>query len=247
MKKQILGFAGEFKAGKSTATTLLKAWYPGTQSSRYSDPLREFLAGFNEMKSRNMFCMVPSELVVGKYVTDALPKIFSTKIVELGDKERQREFVAWLVSTCFNQPGLVKEDRHNLQELSTAVRSIFAENILERTIVARVGRMRTKSPIVIVEGIRRLIDIGILLQSPNFHLTYIEVDLNVAYQRMVKQNENVGDAEMSFERFIELRNAEAEQQIRLLRPHAHLVINNSGTPEVMERILRAEVAEWLAS
>ncbi|OGZ08939.1 MAG: hypothetical protein A3D65_05620 [Candidatus Lloydbacteria bacterium RIFCSPHIGHO2_02_FULL_50_13] len=246
MKKQMLGFAGEFKAGKSTATTRLKVWYPGTRSSRYSDPLREFLVGFNEMKSRNMFCMVSDELLVGKHVTDALPKIFSTKVAELGDKEKQREFVAWLVNTWFNQPELVKEDRHNLQELSTAVRSIFAENILERTIVARVGRMRTKSPIVVVEGIRRLVDIGILLLSPNFHLTYIEIDPMVAYQRMVKQNENVGDAEMTFERFMELRNAEAEQQTRFLKPHAHLVIDNSGPPEVMERILRAEVAKWLA-
>ena len=76
---------------------------------------------------------------------------------------------------------------------------------------------------------------------------YVEIDPVVAHQRMVKRNENVGDAEMSFERFMELRNAEAEQQIRLLKPHAHLVIDNSGPLEVFEGALRAKAAEWAVS
>ncbi len=243
----MFGFAGEIASGKGTGTRLLKEWYPGTPSVRFSDPLREFLRGFNEMKARDQFCMAPAESLVSRHVEEVLPGIFPKEIVERGDREGVTDFVRWLSKEWFARPEPVKEDRHNLQALSTAVRSMFAENILEQTVIARIRSRETESPLAIIEGIRRVVDIGTLLVTPEFRLVYVEIDPVVAHQRMVKRNENVGDAEMSFERFMELRNAEAEQQIRLLKPHAHLVIDNSGPLEVFEGVLRAKAAEWVAS
>lgn len=244
MKKLMLGFAGEIAAGKGTATDLVKLRYPGTRSVRFSDSLREFLVGFNEMKWKSRFAMVLGEVLVGIYVKEALPKVFSRKVVEQSGEEKQRMLVGWLTKEWFSYPEPVKEDRHNLQALSTAVRSILAENILERTVVARIGRIRTKSPVAIIEGIRRLVDISTLLTEPNFRLVYIDIDPEIAFERMKKRNENIGDSDMTRERFMELCGAEAEQQIRLLKPRAHLVIDNSGAPEVLENILEREVTKW---
>lgn len=243
----MLGFAGEMAAGKGTATSLVKIWYLGTPSVRFSDALREFLAGFNDMKSTGIFAMTPGSVLIERYLKDALPLIFSGDVIQRRGEEGYREFARWLANEWILHPGSVKADRQNLQALSTALRRIFAENILEQTVIARTARMKMESPVAVIEGIRRLVDIGTLLQEPNFRLIYIAIDPVVAYQRMVRRNENVGDREMTFERFMELRNAEAEQEICSLKPHAHLVIDNSGPPEVMETILRREVAQWIQS
>ena len=118
---------------------------------------------------------------------------------------------------------------------------------VEETVIQRIEQTKTESPIVVIEGIRRFVDIGTLLKEPNFRLIYIEVDSEVAYERMKNRNENVSDAEITWEKFLELGNAEAEQQIRLLKHHAHLVIDNSGEHAKLETVLRAEVAKWLIS
>ena len=242
----MLGVAGEIAAGKGTATSLVKEWYSGTPSVRFSDSLREFLVDFNNMKSTAIFAMVPGHMLLEHYLREVLPKIFSEEVITQRGEEGVHEFAFWLDKEWFISPEPVKEDRHNLQALSTAVRSIFAENIIERTVVARIARMETKSPVAIIEGIRRLVDIGTLLSEPNFRLVYIEIDPEIAFGRMKARNENVGDGEMTRERFMELREAEAEQEIRLLKPHAHLVIDNSGPPDTLQFVLQSEVLKWIA-
>jgi len=157
-----------------------------------------------------------------------------------------REFVAWMnkewgVKYQFTIPGATSD----LQEISTALRQIFGEDLLERAIAHRVASAKGDSPFVIIEGIRRTVDIGNFLALPNFRLIYVEADFDVRYARHILRNEKPGDAELSREEFAKLGEAEAEQQIRLLKPHAHIVIENNGTPEEFARTLRSEVDQCL--
>lgn len=246
MKKVMFGFAGEIASGKGTGTGFLKEWYPGTPSVRFSDSLREYLAWFNNVKAAGIFGALDFE-GTKQYLTKGLYNIFPTDVLDRSSAPQFAGFTAWVQNGWLSYQSEVKADRTNLQGLSTALRAIFAENILEQTVITRIRSAETESPLAIIEGIRRVVDIGTLLATQEFRLVYVEIDPVVAHQRMVKRNENVGDAEMSFERFMELRNAEAEQQIRLLKPHAHLVIDNSGPLEVFEGALRAKAAEWAVS
>lgn len=240
----MLGFAGEIASGKGTATDLVKSWYPGTPSVRFSDSLREFLSWFNKVKSLGLFAD-DDRRCLPYYLKGGLCGVFPEPLIQEFNWEQFVAFAEWVREQWILGLGEVKEDRHNLQALSTALRSLFAENILERTVVERIAQTKTESPLAIIEGIRRLVDIGTLLGESNFRLIYLEIDPVVAHARMVKRAENVGDSEMTIELFMELREAEAEQQIRSLKPHAHLVIDNGGTPEMLQSQLRSEVSKWL--
>lgn len=200
MKKLMIGHAGEMAAGKGTATDLEKVWYPGTDSFRFSDPLREFWTQWNE------HC-----------------------------------------AACYSVAFPEKASTPDLQRMSTLVRQLFGENVLERAIALRAERSTSTSPIVIIEGIRRLVDISTLVTDSQyqFRLVYIEADPKVRWERHRMRNEKPGDADLTFEQFLELGRAEAEREIRSLKPHAHLVIDNSGTPNILEETLQKEVSKWL--
>lgn len=133
----------------------------------------------------------------------------------------------------------------DLQEMSRQIRAIFGEDVLERAIVSRAKRSASSSPIVVIEGIRRLVDISVLINEPNFRLIYVEADPAVRWQRFVWRNEKPGDAARTFEEFLELGKAEAEREIRLLRDRAHLIVDNSGERWSLERKVSAAIAEWV--
>ncbi len=160
-----------------------------------------------------------------------------------------REFYAWLRKD-FIPPSMtfvnVDASTTQLQQLSTAVRKIFGENSLERAIMARIKRALSSDKFVVVEGIRRLVDITVLEcdESIDFKLVYVDAVPETRYQRHVLRNEKPGDSELSLGEFLHLGNAESEAQIRLLIPHADFVLHNNGTREEFATTLRAVLNEW---
>ncbi|OGZ08045.1 MAG: hypothetical protein A3C13_04095 [Candidatus Lloydbacteria bacterium RIFCSPHIGHO2_02_FULL_50_11] len=142
-----------------------------------------------------------------------------------------------------------KPTTKDLQELSTALRRIFGENMMERATVLRAEQSASRSPVVVIEGIRRLVDIRTLMedQELNFRLIYIEASADVRWQRHRTRNEKPGDADLTFEQFLALGEAEPEKEIRLLRPSAHLVLDNSRGLNLLEIALIRAIAGWIAS
>jgi uridine kinase len=136
----------------------------------------------------------------------------------------------------------IPQPTSDLQELSSVLRQIFGEDLLERAVANRVLQCRSPSPCVVVEGIRRKVDIGNFLALPNFFLVYVEADFDVRYLRHIARNEKPGDAQMSLEQFRQLGKAEAETQIRMLQPSAHVVIQNNGTALEFAEKLRAALS-----
>lgn len=254
MKKLILGFAGEMAAGKGYATEFVKKRHPGTPSFRFSDSLREFYrlliappllstGLFNQYLASSPFDETKAREIL-REITD---QAFGFLPEQTGYEAAHHAFATWVIAT------FVRDHEHgswptsattaDLQSISTAVRTIFAENALERAIMARVMRERSESPIVIVEGIRRLVDIGTFMSDATvpFRLIYVEADPYVRWQRHKARNEKPGDADLTYAQFLELGKAEAEEQIRLLRDHAHVIISNSADPQYLERALEVFV------
>lgn len=242
----MIGIAAEIGAGKTTSAEYIKTLYPGTPSERFSNSLREFILWFNERKMAGDFSA--SDYNQREYaIEEGLCASYPWDIVSRAvSEEKLIRFVEWVTERWLSDANEIKVDRMNMQELSTALRSIFAEDILERAVIMRSSRQNSSSPITIIEGFRRLVDIGVFLADPNFFFIYLECDELIEYQRMVIRNENPGDAEMTFEEFMNRRAAEAEAQIRLLKPYAHLVINNSGDMSHLKSELRHGILLRLA-
>lgn len=242
-----IGLVGEIGAGKTAGTAYIKKLYPGTLSERFSDSLREFIAWFNERKIAGEFADEDRDQLEHA-LEEGLCAVYPWDIVARAvHKEKFLQFTDWVVLNWLFDAEEIIVDRVTMQELSTALRSIFAENILERAIIARSSKHNSGSPIAVIEGIRRLVDIGVMLAEPNFRLIYLECNPEIAYRRTVSRNENPGDAEMTYIEFLTRREAEAEAQIRMLRPHAHLVINNSGEIVVLHATLEREISLWLST
>lgn len=253
MQKIMLGFAGEMSSGKGTATDLVKAWYPGTPSFRFSDSLREFYALLLENFPRLRRNEIPKLFAdhVEIHLIEMLKKSFGSDLGATGTRYVAfHEFAYWLVGRFMPLHSGSWPDTAStadLQSISTAVRKFFGEDTLERAIMLRVAQFGAEQPLVIIEGIRRMVDINTLMNDPNvpFRLCYIEADPHIRFARHHSRNEKPGDDALSFVQFLELGKAEAEEQVRLLRPHAHAIILNNGNQKNLERRLKKVIAAMI--
>lgn len=190
-------------------------------------------------------------MAAGKGTATALVKSWYPDTPSFRFSDPLREFWTLWNAHCMERYGVVfpvQASTPDLQRMSTLIREIFGENALERAMVARAARSISKSPIIIIEGIRRSVDISTLMadRENRFRLTYVEAEPNVRWERHRARNEKPGDASLTFEQFLELGKAEAEAQIRLLKPHAHLVIDNSKGEEHLTGVLTEALKQWLA-
>ena len=116
--------------------------------------------------------------------------------------------------------------RENMQSLSLDLRNRFGSDVLAKAIAEDVKN--SQKNIIVVDGIRRLDDIISLKDIPGFHLISIDADPELRYERMKKRNENAGDAEKSFEEFLEDGRREAELQIPEVMSAAKFHLDNNG-------------------
>ena len=119
--------------------------------------------------------------------------------------------------------------RENMQSLSFDLRRRFGEDTLARVIVEDVKN--DDHDIVVIDGIRRLADITGLKNLPNFYLLSIDADAKIRYDRLIKRNENIGDANKTFEQFLEEEGREAEQEIPTVMQAAQFKVNNESSLE----------------
>ena len=194
---------------------------------------------------------VTGEISSGKGTVASLLLEWYPNVKTFRYSDSLREFYAWLRND-FIPVGIgmtfanTDATTTQLQQLSTAIRKIFGENSLERAIMVSVKHALSMDKFVVVEGIRRLVDIEVLRldESVNFKLVYVDALPSTRYRRHVLRNEKPGDAELTLGEFLHLSNAEAEDQIRLLMPHADFVLLNNGTRTEFEEMLRSVLDEW---
>ena len=117
--------------------------------------------------------------------------------------------------------------RENLQTISTIMRQNFGENILAKAMAKRANE--SDSEMIMIDGVRRFTDLENLKDIPGFHLIAIKTDSKLAFERYIDRDENVGDAEMSYETFLEKQKAEADRQIPEVMKTAEHTIDNNGS------------------
>jgi dephospho-CoA kinase len=117
--------------------------------------------------------------------------------------------------------------RKNMQDLSLTLRQTFGQDLLAKIIVQDV--MNDPNELVVVDGIRRLPDIAYLKDLPGFRLLRIETAEKIRYDRMVRRNENAGDADKTLAQFLADGQKEAELQIPEVMASAELSVKNNGS------------------
>lgn len=123
----------------------------------------------------------------------------------------------------------VPVSRDTLQRVSTVLRANFGENLLAKAIANDASKL--DADIVVIDGVRRFTDIEHLNELLNFTLVKIDAEPKIRYERMKLRNENKGDAEKTFEEFLDDHEKEADKQIPEVMKTAEYSIDNSGTFE----------------
>lgn len=115
--------------------------------------------------------------------------------------------------------------RENMANMSKVIRENFGQDILSR-VIANDALESGRS--AVVDGIRRESDIAHLQKMPNFFLVYIEVSLQLRYERLVARAENIGDSTKTFEQFTKEQLSEADRQVSQLKNKAQYILENNG-------------------
>jgi len=135
----------------------------------------------------------------------------------------------------------IEENRDDLQKISTFFRQNFGEDIMSKVIFNDVKD--DNHEIVVIDGVRRIMDIRYLKDLPGFKLVYMEAEIEKRYERMVKRRENTDDAIKTFEEFKQDHKQESESQIKDLKKHADFVLDNNGTTEELYAQIDAIIKE----
>lgn len=133
--------------------------------------------------------------------------------------------------------------RENLQQLSTNLRRQFGEDTLAKAIAKDASGL--KSDIVVIDGIRRMSDIGHLLPLDNFILVSVDAKPEIRYQRLVERNENEDDHKKTFEQFLKDQGTEADRQIPEVMKIAKEKIDNGGTRDDLSRQVEVLIKKYL--
>ena len=122
--------------------------------------------------------------------------------------------------------------RDNLTTISTHIREAFGQDILAH-IIEREAES-TDAEIVVIDGVRRLSDIDLVKDKPNFTLWYTDADVKIRYERLHKRRENQDDGSLTFEQFLEDHSNETERFITELKSKAQVVIENNGSLDELQ-------------
>lgn len=125
----------------------------------------------------------------------------------------------------------LEQSRANMQRISTILRQNFGDDLLAGAMAEDVKK--DTADIIVIDGVRRRADTRYLKEIPEFKLAYIETDIKVCHDRIVKRGENSDDAAKTFDQFQRDHEGEADRQIKDLKKCADFLINNDGSLEYL--------------
>ena len=134
-----------------------------------------------------------------------------------------------------------EKSRDTMQQLSTALRQVFGDDVLSEIILADVGQ--SESPFIVIDGVRRESDIKYLRHLEGFKLIYIDADIRTRYTRVTFRWENSSDTTKTIEEFVRETEAEAESRIRELKNISDIILENNGTIEDLEHQFEKNINE----
>lgn len=125
----------------------------------------------------------------------------------------------------------LEESRNNLIKVSEVLRAGFGEDLFSR-VIAEDAREAT-TDLVVIEGIRRDMDIVTLAPLPNFVLVAIDVETEVRFGRLKNRGQNSGETEMTKEQFLAEEQRSTEITIPgVMAKATERIKNNSSLEEL---------------
>ena len=123
----------------------------------------------------------------------------------------------------------IELNRKNLSLFSKIIRKNFGEDTLAKVIARDV--VGDKNKIIVVDGIRRMMDIKYLNKINGFKLIKITANSKLRYERVISRNENKGDNKKTYKEFLADQKIEADAEIPKVMKKTKIEINNEGSLE----------------
>lgn len=206
-QKRIIGVTSEIAGGTTTFAKYAKENFSAS-THRFSVPLRDIINILHNKKNTQHLERIAERLYLLK-----TQKTLDTLLLCF-----QKEFGEHFAKNIF-------ENRESLQRLSTALRKTLGEDCMAKAIFGDV--YRDKSNLIVVEGIRRLMDIKILGNIQGFKLVYVDATPEIRWERINARKQYADETGLTYEGFLEVCSHESEQQIRNLKEHAHIIIDSN--------------------
>lgn len=137
----------------------------------------------------------------------------------------------------------IEQSRENMSAVSTILRERFGDDLLAKAMYN--DTQSDERDIVVVDGVRRMSDIQYLRELPHFKFIYVDTDMEICYNRVIKRGENTDDSGKTFEEFKKDHELETELQIRDLKNYADYVVSNNGTFEELHEKIDGIIKENL--
>ncbi len=123
----------------------------------------------------------------------------------------------------------IPETRENLIRISIVMREAFGENLLAKALAA--ASAKDTNDLIVIDGIRRMMDVEELSRLPGFHLVYLTADIKIRYDRLKARGENDGETQMTYEQFLAEEQLPTETSIKEVAREAQTTITNDGPRE----------------
>jgi len=121
--------------------------------------------------------------------------------------------------------------RANLQNVSTALRELFGQDLLAKIIAKDVDA--SPKNLIVIDGIRRFSDIEFLKSLPSFVLIRVTADEKIRFERLIARAQNQGDKQKTFEEFLADHQKETELEIPKVMAEAKEETNNDGDKDAL--------------
>jgi len=121
------------------------------------------------------------------------------------------------------------ETRVNIVDISTFLRQRFGQDALAHTIIEDIKK--DDSPLIVLDGVRRLADITYAKELPNFVLVRVVTEAQTRYNRLIQRQQNTDDQSKTLEQFLEDEKRETELQIPEVMAQAQYEIDNNCSLE----------------
>jgi len=121
----------------------------------------------------------------------------------------------------------VPHERKNINALSIFLRSAYGQGVFNNAVLQQLEKQ--SESIVAVTGIRREQELAQLRKIEGFCFLYIDSDIHSRYERNRRAARKPGDADMTFEQFVEKDSDDSNNTIQDLMVSADFIIDNNGT------------------
>ncbi|MFA6475477.1 MAG: hypothetical protein WCV88_04765 [Patescibacteria group bacterium] len=117
--------------------------------------------------------------------------------------------------------------RQELVALGTFLRQRFGNDVLVKVVINDLNKLSDQ--LVIVDGMRYLVEYEACAKLPDFYLLNITAPIKTRYDRTKFRQEKVDEANMTLAEFEKKESDQTEQEITLVQQHANFTIHNTGT------------------